>query len=127
MAPLEQNTTENRISADEYGFIGKIPIRNIWLLMLYASDLFRNAESNEIKFDELPDDLPGLIAQILAHAVEKRQRRRLSFGYYTRSGPLNRVRGKIDILQTERHQLLSRGRINSMNFRLILQEKDTFV
>ena len=23
------------------GFIGRIPVRNLWLLMLYASDLFR--------------------------------------------------------------------------------------
>ena len=25
------------------GFVGRIPVRNLWLLMLYASDLFRLA------------------------------------------------------------------------------------
>ena len=28
-------------SVDADGFIGRIPVRNLWLLMLYASDLFR--------------------------------------------------------------------------------------
>ena len=26
----------------EWGYVGRIPVRNLWLLMLYASDLFRS-------------------------------------------------------------------------------------
>lgn len=92
-----------------HGYVGRIPVRNLWLLMLYASDLYRTRGSESFDLEEAPDDLPELIAEILAHAVEERQRRRLSLSYRARSAPLNRVRGRIDVLTTERHQLLARG------------------
>ena len=41
--------------------------------------------------------------------MEKQQRQQLSFGYRSRHAVLNRVRGRIDILTTERRQLLARG------------------
>jgi len=91
------------------GYIGRIPVRNLWLLMLYASDLFRTGGIGKVGLEDSPDDLPDLVAEILAHAVEQRQRRRLSLGYRSRDAVLNRVRGRIDVLTTERHQLLDRG------------------
>lgn len=91
------------------GYIGRIPVRNLWLLMLYASDLFRTRGTGKVGLEDSPDDLPDLVAEILAHAVETRQRRHLSFGYRSRNAVLNRVRGRIDVLTTERHQLLARG------------------
>lgn len=91
------------------GFIGRIPVRNLWLLMLYASDLFSTCGIGKVGLEDSPDDLPDLIAKILADAVEVRQRRRLSLGYRSRNAALNRVRGRIDVLTTERHQLLDRG------------------
>lgn len=100
-----------RVPMKPEGFIGRIPVRNLWLLMLYASDLFRVHNIGKIGLEESPDDLPDLVAQILASAVEIRQRRRLSLGYHSRNAALNRVRGRIDILGTERHQLLDRGRV----------------
>ena len=93
----------------ERGYVGRIPVRNLWLLMLYASDLFRSRGKGRAGREENPDDLPGLVAEILAHAVAERQRRHLSLGYRTRKAALNRVRGRIDLLATERHRLLSRG------------------
>lgn len=96
-------------TAPDHGYIGAIPVRNIWLLMLYASDLFRIKGMDGKGIEDMPDDLPDLVGEILAHAVEQRQRRRLSLGYRTRSAALNRVRGRIDVLTTERHQLLARG------------------
>lgn len=95
--------------APEHGYIGAIPVRNIWLLMLYASDLFRIRGTDSAGIEEIPDKLPDLVGEILAHAVEKRHQQRLSHGYRTRTAALNRVRGKIDVLATERHQLLARG------------------
>ena len=77
--------------------------------MLYASDLFRIRGTDKVGLEDSPDDLPDLVAEILAHAVEMRQRRHLSFGYCSRDAVLNRVRGRIDVLTTERHQLLERG------------------
>ena len=50
-----------------------IPVRNLWLLMLYASQLY--ASSAAIRgagAEDRPDDLPDLVAEILAHAVEHR-------------------------------------------------------
>ena len=91
------------------GHIGRIPVRNLWLLMLYASDLFRTRGIGKVGLEDSPDDLPDLVAEILAHAVEQRQRRHLSQGYRAREAVLNRVRGRIDVLKTERHQLLTRG------------------
>jgi len=96
-------------SVDADGYIGRIPVRNLWLLMLYASDLFRTRGIGNVGLEDNPDDLPDLIAEILAHAVEVRQRRRLNLGYRSRDAVLNRVRGRIDVLSTERHQLLDRG------------------
>lgn len=93
----------------EAGFIGRIPVRNLWLLMLYASALFRARGLGNIGLEDSPEELPDLVAEILAHAVEQRQRRRLSPGYRSRQAVVNRVRGRIDVLQTERHQLLARG------------------
>ena len=91
------------------GFIGRIPVRNLWLLMLYASDLFRTSSIGKVGLEDSPDELPDLVAEILAHAVEERQRRRLSLGYRSRDAVINRVRGRIDVLATERHQLMDRG------------------
>lgn len=91
--------------------IGRIPVRNLWLLMLYASDLYRSKSIDWVKVEECPDDLPGLVAQLLLSAVEKRLRRRLTRSYVQRRGDLHRVRGRIDLLATERRQLLSRAKV----------------
>lgn len=93
------------------GMVGKIPVRNLWLLMLYASDLYRSLDPAKVKVEEAPDDLPDLVAEILANAVETRQRRNLTSGFHHREADLTRVRGRIDHLSTARKQLLARGRI----------------
>ena len=106
--PLVADVTQSP-SVETDGHIGRIPVRNLWLLMLYASDLFRTRGIGKVGLEDSPDDLPDLVAEILAHAVEQRQRRHLSQGYRAREAVLNRVRGRIDVLKTERHQLLARG------------------
>ncbi len=93
------------------GFIGRIPVRNIWLLMLYASDLLRTAERALVDVERNPDEIADLVAELLAQAVEERQRRQLSLGYRPRRADLSRVRGRIDVLRTERRQLLARGAV----------------
>lgn len=91
------------------GFVGRIPVRNLWLLMLYASDLFRSGGTAKVEVEESPDELPDLVAELLAHAVETRLHRQLSLGYRPQEEWLSRVRGRIDVLTTDRHQLLDRG------------------
>ena len=77
--------------------------------MFDASDLWRHRGVINAAVEDAPDNLPDLVAEILAYAVERRLRRLLSSGYRRRAAALPRVRGRIDMLETERHQLLSRG------------------
>jgi len=99
-------------SPPQAGLIGRIPVRNIWLLMLYASRLLRYMDSSEKRdVEENPDDIPDLVAKILIKEVTRRMKRNLSFGYRRRKAVLGRVRGRIDILSTERGRLLERARI----------------
>ena len=94
------------------GFIGRIPVRNIWLLLLYASQLYSELpEARRVELEEAPDDIPELVAKILTNAVERRLRRNLTAGYLRRQADLNRVRGRINLFRTERRQLLQRGRV----------------
>lgn len=85
-----------------------IPLRNIWLLFLYAADLvqFRDRFDHEV---ELARDLPDLVARLLSKIVEERLRRNLSRGYRPRTAVLSRVRGRIDMLETSSRRLLDRG------------------
>ena len=94
------------------GFVGRIPVRNIWLLLLYASQLYRELPaSRRVELEDAPDDIPDLVAEILANAVERRLRRNLTAGYQRQQADLNRVRGRINLLRTERRQLLQRARV----------------
>lgn len=99
-------------SGRQAGLIGRIPVRNVWLLMLYASRLLRYLDATEKrKVEDNPEDIPDLVAEILTHEVERRMKRNLSFGYRRRQAVLKRVRGRIDLLRTERGRLLERARI----------------
>lgn len=93
------------------GQIGRIPVRNLWLLMLYASDLFRDLEKAMVAVEDNPEDIPDLVAEILCRRVERRIQRNLSHGFRTREAVVNRVRGRIDLLKTEKHCLLDRGKV----------------
>ncbi len=94
------------------GYVGGIPVRNLWLLMLYASRLYREIpESRRRATEENPDDIPDLVAEILVHAVQRRLRRNLSAELCVRHADLTRVRGRIDHLRTRRHSLLERGKV----------------
>lgn len=88
-----------------------IPIRNIWLLMLYASDLYQIPHIRNSGAEDNPDKLPELIAEVLCKAVERRLHRNLTAAYRTRLTELSRVRGKILLLDTERKRLLDRGKV----------------
>jgi 5-methylcytosine-specific restriction enzyme subunit McrC len=90
--------------------IGRIPVRNIWLLFLYASGLAKFHGQYDAAVEDSPD-FPELIARLLCYAVEKRLRRNLSRGYRQREAVLTRVRGRIDILKTYRNDLLSQGAV----------------
>lgn len=108
---IDSATATDSNSPEQAGYVGRIPVRNLWLLMLYASDLFREIGTDKLSVEDNPDDIPDLIAEILAHAVEVRIMRNLGFGYQSREAVLGRVRGRIDLLETERYKWLERGRV----------------
>jgi len=91
--------------------VGRIPVRNLWLLMLYASELTRHRNRFIALVEADLDDLPDMVARLLVEAVEYRLRRNLTRGYRNRQMSLTRVRGRIDILTTEARLLLSRGEV----------------
>lgn len=90
----------------------EIPVRNVWLLQLYASTLFRSEGAGLIAAEDNPDELPDLVARILADAVTVRLHTGLSVGFRETARAVTRVRGRINVLTTERHQLFSRGRVS---------------
>jgi 5-methylcytosine-specific restriction enzyme subunit McrC len=96
---------------DQAGYVGRIPVRNLWLLLLYASNLYRDLLDANVAIEENPDKIPDLVAKILCDQVELRLKRNLSFGYIRQNQVLRRVRGRIDLLYTQSHGLLQRGQI----------------
>lgn len=88
-----------------------IPIRNVWLLQLYASVLYTEdpRSSRWSSVEDQPDDIPDLVAELLAHETERRLRRRASVAFKVEHAQLSRVRGKIRVLETESRQLLKLG------------------
>ena len=88
-----------------------IPVRNIWWLMLYASDLGKIFDRSLLGSEDLPEEIPELIGEILSKAVEDRIRRQLTISFQSRSAVISRVRGRIDHLKTSRKQLLSKGKV----------------
>jgi len=96
---------------NKVGYVGKIPIRNLWLLMLYASDFYHDLDSSKIAFESNPDEIADLVAEILCRHVEKRLNQNLSHGYRDKVAEINRVRGRIEFLTTERKRLLDKGKI----------------
>lgn len=88
-----------------------ISIRNIWVLLLYASELFSEVEHLRKKLgrEETPDDLLEIVAEILARFVREHLLRGLTRASMVREDDLRRVRGSIDMLRTKRRLLLAKG------------------
>ena len=91
--------------------IGRIPVRNLWLLMLYASEITRFLDRMNILLERDSEDLPDMVAELLASAVDYRLNRNLTHGYRGRRAVLTRVRGRIDLLKTEANLLLAKGEV----------------
>jgi 5-methylcytosine-specific restriction enzyme subunit McrC len=90
--------------------VGRVPVRNIWLLFLYASNLARFHGQFDAAVEESPN-FPSLIARLLCYAVDRRLRRNLSRGYQQDQAVLARVRGRIDVMKTFSGDLLGKGMI----------------
>jgi 5-methylcytosine-specific restriction enzyme subunit McrC len=105
-AVLEQLDPEDQVPL----VLDQIPVRNVWLLFLYASGLAQFRDRFEAEVEDSPD-FKSLVARLLCYATEKRLRRNLSFGYRRREEVLRRVRGRINILETVSADLFRRGEV----------------
>jgi 5-methylcytosine-specific restriction enzyme subunit McrC len=103
-------TTATALASQPDHLIGRIPVRNLWLLLLYASDLARFFGQFSAAVEDAPD-LVSLLASLLTYAVERRLRRNLSRGYIREEADLTRVRGRINIIRTYSRDLLRRGEV----------------
>jgi 5-methylcytosine-specific restriction enzyme subunit McrC len=90
----------------------QIPIRNVWLLQLFASSLYRRSGAGLVAAEDNPENLPDLVARILAEEVSVRLHTGLSVGFRQTTRAVHRVRGRINVLTTERQQLLRRGQVS---------------
>ena len=50
--------------------LDKIPVRNVWLLFLYASELTQFRDRFDVEVEQSPD-FKSLIARLLCYATEK--------------------------------------------------------
>lgn len=106
-------TPPGKVSTPMVVISGKteIPIANLWLLMLYASTFYEPGTESIDGAEKYPELLPDLLAEILVASVSERIRKPLTPIFSMASRDLRRVRGRIDVLRTESHQLLRRGQI----------------
>ncbi|AMU30002.1 5-methylcytosine restriction system specificity protein McrC [Mycobacteroides abscessus] len=92
----------------------EIPIRSLWLLLIYSSDMLAQLQSSDresLLAGNHDADLIGAIAEVLVNEVENRIRKRLTFHYRPTSKDLTRVRGRIDHLRTVTNRMMDQGRI----------------
>ncbi|MGF6806055.1 5-methylcytosine-specific restriction enzyme subunit McrC [Paraburkholderia sp. Clong3] len=87
-----------------------IPIKNIWFLLSYAHGLARFSEQMAVEIAE-HDNVPELLARLLATMVERRMKRNLARAYLPREARLTRVRGRIDLMATLSSGELRQGRV----------------
>lgn len=95
----------------------RIPIRNIWLLILFASKLYEQyydlpKHYHTGSIEECFEDVVAFVANLLINATERRLRRELNHHFERKTAELTRVRGKINLLSTERRKLLQKGRVS---------------
>ena len=102
---------EEKSNVNEIGYVGSVPIQNIWFLMYYASDLGNSIGTNKVAVEKFPDKIPDFVAEILCQEVEHRIKTNLSSEFFIREEKFDFVRGQINLLDTECHQLLERGKI----------------
>lgn len=102
------------MDADAHVFVSggaRIPIRNVWLLLLYASDFYKTGSHSLHGIEDYPEQLADLLGEILVVSVADRLKKPLTPEFAPTQNDLRRVRGRIDVLRTESHQLLSRGQV----------------
>lgn len=107
---MTDHLTTNMIDF-EHNYSAGIPVQNLWLLMLYASE-FRYIADEYVSTESIDEDVANLVADVLCNQVEQRLQRNLTYGYKHSTRELNRVRGRINTLTTYSKQLLQKGKVS---------------
>ncbi|MDQ8953747.1 hypothetical protein RFH42_12345 [Acinetobacter rudis] len=89
-----------------------IPIKNVWLLILYASEVYKTSKESFSNVEDNLDDLYTVILELLCDQFDKNITKGLSSNYVSRNKNLTRVRGSINFLVTETKMLTQRGKVN---------------
>ena len=88
----------------------KIPVRNIYYLLLYAWNRFAGIDVARVDVEHAPDQ-PNLIARILIAATRRVLREGLDRSYAPQIEETYRLRGQVDFSQTIGRSTLRSGRI----------------
>jgi 5-methylcytosine-specific restriction enzyme subunit McrC len=86
----------------------RIPIRNVWYLLLYAWDMANYRGDWPVEAETSPN-LLGLLARILCSATRVLLRRQLGRAFVTCSETFRGIRGRIDLTTSLKRQTFQRG------------------
>src|SRR5678815_2358182 len=87
----------------------QIPIQNVYYLLCYAWD--RLEQGNLVDVSKIPStELVDLFATVLMKGIEHLLRRGIGVGYSPQEDEVRGLRGRIDILSTQRRFLIEHGR-----------------
>ena len=86
-----------------------IPIRNIWLLMLYASDFNLAQTRQAITHIEHPHNSDGLVAWFIQQLQD--YLRQPDSAYISKHQASTHIRGKVDLKTTYQRQSMKRGQV----------------
>lgn len=86
-------------------------IRNIWMLMLYASHLYRRSPNAFVNVEKTHEVLPLLLVRLLVEQAQKRFRLALSLTFEREIKEVHALKGRLKVLETQRRQSLRRGRV----------------
>lgn len=88
----------------------EIPIQNIYYLLSYAWDHFREGDSVDVSADSCPD-LANLLGRVLGHGIERLARTGLDRLYVETSDTVPALRGRVLVAQSYRRMTHRSGRM----------------
>lgn len=92
--------------------IGGIPVKNIWFLLFYASEMMQHTGKGKVDLEEAPDEVIDLIAEMLLRKVERRLKAGMTIQYVEKHEILNQVKGCINFYETEVKALTLQAKIS---------------
>jgi 5-methylcytosine-specific restriction enzyme subunit McrC len=87
-----------------------IPVRNVYYLFAYAWDQFRFTRRIDTGTESGPD-AASFFATVLVQGCQQMFRRGVDRAYQTHHEEKSRLRGRIDVIKTARHESLKKGRV----------------